>query len=145
MSHDPFTSAGEQFRKGAVRDTASRDRSIAELLELATFCAAGVQGFYGGKSSDVYVERIGDAQVSIRFGYRPGKFCRVLTGPFATLFVTPEGKILWACLTRWVEPDATDPPMQAETLDPPDYRASLTPKLIAFLQAAEREYRNCVA
>lgn len=145
MSNDPFSDAGNQFRRDTVRNNAARDQSLAALPALATFCEAGVRRFYGDERTDVYVERFGDGQLSIRFGFRPGKFHRVLTGPWATVFITPDGRVLWSALTRWVEPDVTDPPMQAEALDGNDLEGSLTPRLVQFLQESERQYANSIA
>jgi hypothetical protein len=145
VSSDPFSAAGENLRRECIRDDAARDQAISALNDLADFCVDGIQRFYGSERTDVYVERRCPSQVSIQFGYRPGSVHRVMHGPWAALFATPSGTLLWASFAGWGPPGEPTPSLDAEPLDAADYRASLTPKLIAFLRDSEQAYRNAPA
>ena len=145
MSDDPFTSAGREFSRQTIRNSAARDQGAQSLADLAAFCEQGIKKFYGDQGTDVYVERLGDGQVSIRNGYRPGKLHRVLQGPMAVIFLTPDGRLLWAETDQWVEPGTPDPPLEAAGLDATNYNQSVTPKLIAFLTKSETQYQNAIA
>jgi hypothetical protein len=118
---------------------------MAELRDLADFCSQAIRNFYGSEQTDVYVEKRGPTQISIQFGYRPGRMHAVLNGPSATLFVYSDGSILWASYTDWQPADSPTPPLVPGMLDGPDYRKSLTPPLIAFLRDSETNYRNATA
>ena len=145
MSGDAFSDAGQEFRRLVIRNSAARDQGAQALAELVPFCQQGIERFYNAARTDVYVERLGDGQASIRYGFRPGKFHKVLHGPWAVIFVTPDGRLLWSETDGWLEPGSPDPPLKAIELDAGSYVDSVTPKLISFLRKSETQYQNATA
>jgi hypothetical protein len=141
MADDPFQKAGAEFRKGIIRSEATRDQALEALKDLSQFCLDAIARFYGDPRVDVFVQFNGSNQILIRYGLRPIKFDHMLVGPRASIFVTADGRLMWAKTDRWIQPlsnlgqDIIG--VQIELADPRD---SLTPLLIEFFQNSETEY-----
>ena len=145
MANDPFSDAGERLRRDFVRDEARRDQAISALTDLASFCEEAIGRFYRGEQNDVFVEQPANGQLQIRYGLRPGKFDQILNGPFATVFATPDGRLLWGETRGWVASLTPEQDMPGREVDLADLELSVTPLLVAFLQSAEEQYRQVTA
>ncbi|MDX1945758.1 MAG: hypothetical protein SFU86_10210 [Pirellulaceae bacterium] len=148
MARDLFAIQGEQFRRKTVKDMLARQQGVEALIEIADLCENGIDSFYSGDTPNLIVERVSDSQLSVRFGYRPGKGAKeneVLAGPCAVVFLTPEGKLLWAESDGWGQPDQLRPYSRAVPLDAHQYTDTITARLIAFLSKGEKQYERAAA
>lgn len=144
MNEDKFTNAGKAFRSQAARDFSARDQALARLNDIHTIYQDGVAAFYKAADlgrPDVYVERPNEQQVSISYGFRPGRSQNsILIGPLGMVFVTPDGKTLLASDMRWKDPDAPCAPLEGVPLVPDNWHDAMTDWLANFLSESERHY-----
>lgn len=150
MNDNKFTNAGEAFRGREARDFSARDQALARLPDIFTLCKDGVEKFYAAAQlgrPDVYVEMPAEHQVSIWYGFRPGRpvsstAVSVVSGPFAVVFVTHEGVTLIGSDVSWRDKGEPNNVGEAHELPQGDWHESISDWLSKFLSDAERLYRE---
>jgi hypothetical protein len=148
MSEDAFANAGKSFRNKLARDFTAQEHAMARLREIRTTCQAGIATFYKAANLGLPNVEVGmptEQQVSIQYGYRPGRGDgSFLTGPFAVVFVTPDGRTLLATDLRWKATDA--PPLKATAirLANDNWQDEISEWLVNFLVESERLYTKAI-
>jgi len=139
-----FTEAGNRFLADYERYGEAREKAIGELESIRQFCEMGVVFFYkaitDGGRPDVYVTRKQENLVTIEFGPRPCGFDLVRTGPMAAVLVSPEGSLVLASRSGWMQD--SDQQMKSRTIGTDHWDTTIASWLIDFIQDSEGEYRR---
>jgi hypothetical protein len=139
-----FTDAGKRFLADYERYGEARDKAIGELESIRQFCEMGVMFFYkaitDGGRPDVYVARKQENLVTIEFGPRPCGFDTVRTGPMAAVLVTPDGSLVLAAGSGWMQDG--DLQMKSRTIGAEHWDMEIANWLIEFIEDSEGEYRK---